>query len=424
MRSQHSRTAKRRLTAVPVPLFSSRLSPWHAAITLFLAASAPLAWSQPSSTFKIGILNDASGPYTDLSGPGSVVAAKMAINDFGGKVLGRPIELLEGDHLNKPDTALTIARQWYDSGARAIFDIGVAPVAIAIQDLAKQKNRIAVFTSSGSSDLTGKYCSPNGIQWVYNTYPQVRASTRGVLDSGGKNWYFITVDYTYGKSVQSDATKMLQADGGRVIGATTHALAASDFSSQLLQAQASGAQVIGLATTSVQTSGMVKQADEFGLRAKGQRLAPLSLQLYDVKALGLKAAQDLLVGEAYYWDQSDDTRKFAMRFKEQLGKHRMPNMSQAGTYGAVLHYLKAVAAAGTDDTAAVLAKMKSLPINDFMTKNGSIREDGQVMRDFYIFRVKKLAESKGEWDLYAPVATLPRDVAQRPADKSVCNLVK
>ncbi|MBB3014106.1 ABC transporter substrate-binding protein [Cupriavidus alkaliphilus] len=413
---------QRALLPVFAPRSQRRL--YGAAMAIALAAGVTPAGAQSANALKIGIMNDASGPYVDLSGPGSVVAARMAIEDFGGKVLGRPVELLVGDHLNKADTALTIARQWYDGGARAIFDIGVAPVAIAVQDLAKQKNRIAVFTSSGSSELTGKYCSPNGIQWVYNTYPQVRSSTRGVLDAGGKKWYFITVDYTYGKSMQNDARKMLERDGASLVGATTHPLAASDFSSQLLQAQSSGAQVIGLATTTVQTSGMIKQADEFGLRAKGQKLAPLSLQLYDVKALGLKAAQDLVLGEAYYWDQNEETRKFALRFKERVGKNRMPNMSQAGTYGAVLHYLKAVAAAGTDDTAAVLASMKSMPINDFMTKNGSIRADGQVMRDFYIFRVKKPAESKGEWDLYAPVATLPRDIAQRPADKDVCNLVK
>lgn len=404
----------------PIRRFALR----SAALAVALAAGGPAAWAQAGNPVKIGIMNDTSGPYVDLSGPGSIVAAKMAIEDFGGKVLGRPIQLLEGDHLNKPDNALTIGRQWYDSDVRAIFDIGVAPVAIAMQDLAKEKNRIAIFTSSGSSDLTGKYCSPNGIQWVYNSYPQVQASAKGALDAGGKSWYFITVDYTYGKSVQQDASQAVEKGGGKVVGSTTHALAASDFSSQLLQAQASKAQVIGLATTSVQTSGMIKQADEFGIRAAGQRLAPLSLHLYDVKALGLQAAQGLYVGEAYYWDLNDETRKFAMRFKDRVGKGRMPNMVQAGTYGAVMHYLKSVAAAGTDDTAAVLAKMKSLPINDFMTKNGTIREDGQVMRDFHILRVKKPSESKGEWDLYSPMGVLPHHLAFRPADKSVCGLVK
>ncbi len=400
-----------------------RLSLRSTGLTLALATCASMACAQSGSALKIGLMNDMSGPYADLSGPGAAVAARMAVEDFGGQVLGRRIELLEADTLNKPDTALTIGRQWFDGGVRAIFDIGVAPVAIAMQDLAKEKNRIAVFTSAGSPDLTRKYCSPNGVQWVYSTYPQVAAATRGLLDAGGKSWYFITVDYTYGKGVQQDGVAAVEKGGGKVIGSTTHALTASDFSSQLLQAQASKAQVIGLATTSVQTSGMVKQADEFGIRAKGQKLAPLSLQLYDVKALGLPAAQGLYVGEAYYWDQNDETRKFAMRFKERA-KGRMPNMSQAGTYGAVMHYLKAVAAAGTEETAAVMAKMKSLPINDFMTRNGSIRNDGQVMRDFHIFRVKAPAESKGEWDLYVAAGMLPRDIAIRPADATLCPLVK
>ena len=217
---------------------------------------------------------------------------------------------------------------------------------------------------------------------------------------------------------------MVEKGGGKVVGSTTHAFAATDFSSQLLQAQASKAQVIGMATTSFQAPAMIKQADEFGIRGGGQKLAPLSFMMYDVKALGLKAAQDLNVGEAYYWDQNDETRKFAMRFKDRFGKGRMPSMIHAGTYGAVMHYLTAVAAAGTDDTAAVLTKMRSIPINDFMTKNGTIREDGQVMRDFYVFRVKKPSESKGEWDLYAPVATLSPEAAFRPTDKSVCPLVK
>ncbi len=403
------------------------ISRWAGCVgaAMALAVGAALAQTPPASSasLKIGLMNDLSGPYADLSGPGAVIAARMAVEDFGGKVIGRPVEILEADHLNKADNALTIGRKWFDSGVKAIFDIGVAPVAIATQDLAKEKNGLAIFTSSGSPDLTRKYCSPNGIQWVYNPYPQVAASTKGLLEAGGKSWYFITVDYTYGKGVQQDATGMVEKAGGKVVGATTHALSASDFSSQLLQAQASGAQVIGLATTSVQTSGMIKQADEFGIRAKGQKLAALSLQFYDVKALGLQAAQGLYVGEAYYWDQNDDTRKFAMRFKERA-KGRMPNMSQAGTYGAVMHYLKSVAAAGTDDTSAVIAKMKSIPINDFMTKNGTIRADGQVMRDFYVFRVKSPAESKGEWDLYTPVSTLARDAAMRPADASLCPLVK
>lgn len=380
------------------------------------------AGAQAPAPFKIGVLNDMSGMVVDLAGPGSVVAAKLAIDDFGGKVLGRPIELVQGDHLNKPDTGLTLARQWYDSGVRAIFDIGITTVALGVQDLAREKNQIAVYVSSASSDLTGKNCSPNGIHWTYNTYVQSLGAIKGALAAGGKTWYFITVDYTYGKNVQRDATAIIEQGGGKVIGSTTHAFSATEFSSQLLQAQASKADVIALATTTAHAAAMIKQADEFGLRAKGQKLAPLSLVLNDVKAMGLRPAQDLFVTEAFYWDQNDETRKFATRYKQNF--NRMPNMVQASMYGAVMHYLKAVAAAGTDDTAAVLAKMKSTPINDFMTQNGKIREDGRVLRDFYIFRVKKPAESKNEWDLYAPVSKVPAAEAFPPADKQACALVK
>ena len=346
----------------------------------------------------------------------------MAIEDFGGRVLNRPIEFLEGDHMNKPDVGLTMARQWYDSGVRAIFDIGITTVALGVQDLAKEKNRIVIFNSSASSDITGKNCSPNGIHWAYNNYSQALGAVKASIDAGGKTWYFITIDYTYGKNVQRDTTEMIETRGGKVVGSTTHALSSFEFSSQLLQAQASKADVIALATTTSHAAAMIKQAEEFGLRKRGQRLAALSLTLHDVKALGLNSAQDLYVTEPYYWDQNDQTRAFAKRYQTRFGK--MPNFIQASVYGSVQHYLKAVAAAGTDDTAAVLAKMKSTPINDLMTKNGTIREDGRVIREGYVFRVKKPAESKGEWDLYALAGTIPANQAFQPADKTVCSLVK
>ncbi|WP_169457950.1 ABC transporter substrate-binding protein [Ottowia thiooxydans] len=393
-----------------------------AAAAFGLGITPLAAMAQQPAPLKIGVLSDMSGIVVDLSGPGSVVAAKMAIEDAGGKVLGRPIELLQGDHLNKPDTGLTMARQWYDNDVRAIFDIGITTVALGMQDLAREKNRIVVYGSSASSDLTGKNCSPNGIHWTYNSYAQAYGAIKGALAAGGKTWYFITVDYTYGKNVQRDATAIIEKGGGKVIGSTTHPFSSTEFSSQLLQAQASKADVIALATTTAHAAAMIKQADEFGVRARGQKLAPLSLVLNDVKALGLKPTQDLFVTEAFYWDQNDQTRKFANKYKERFGK--MPNMIQAGTYSSVSHYLKAVAAAGTDDTAAVLAKMKSTPVNDFMTKNGSIREDGRMMRDFYIFRIKKPSESKGEWDLYSQTSIVPALEVFPPVDKSVCSLVK
>ena len=389
------------------------------ASTTFLCTSV---WGQAASPIRIGILSDMSGFVADLSGPGSVVAAKMAVEDFGGRVLNRPIELLEADHLNKPDTGLTIARQWYDSGVRAIFDIGITTVALGVQDLAREKNRIVVFNSSASSDLTGKNCSPNGIHWTYNNYSQALGAVKASLDAGGKSWYFLTIDYTYGKNVQRDTTAMVEAGGGKVVGSTTHPVNSFEFSSQLLQAQASKADVVALATTTSHAAAMIKQAEEFGLRKRGQRLAPLSLTLHDVKALGLNYAQDLFVTEPYYWDQNDQTRAFANRYRARFGK--MPNFVQASVYGAVQHYLKAVAAAGTDDTGAVLAKMKSTPINDMMTKDGSIREDGRVIREGYVFRVKKPSESKNEWDLYTLASTIPAQENFQPADKAVCSLVK
>lgn len=393
-----------------------------AAVAGAVLASSAAAQKMPKiEPLKIGLLSDMSGIVADLSGPGSVAAARLAIEDHG-KVLGRPVVLLTGDHLNKPDVGLPIARQWYDEGVRAIFDVGITSVALGVQKLAREKDRIVVFGSTASADITGTACSPNGIHWTYNSYSQSRGVVRALAAENFKSWYFLTVDYAYGKQVQRDTTAMVEAQGGRVLGAVAHPFETRDFSSFLLQAQASKAEVVGLATTTSHAANLIKQADEFGIRDGGQKLAPLSLTLHDVKGLGLKAAQGLLVTEAYYWDQNDETRAFATRYKARVGK--MPNMIQAGMYGAVLHYLKAVSQAGTDDTAKVLAAMRVMPINDFMTKDGHIREDGRVMRDQFVLRVKAPAESKGEWDLYSVVERLPPDVAFAPADPKSCPLVK
>lgn len=389
------------------------------AAALTMAAGAAARAQEP---LRIGLLSDMSGIVVDLSGPGSVVAAKLAIEDHGGKALGRPVVLLEGDHLNKPDVGLALARRWYDDGVRAIFDVGITSVALGVQTLAKEKDRIVVLGSTASADFTGPACSPNGIHWTYNSYSQAQGVVRALSAENAKTWYFLTVDYAYGRQVQRDTTAMIQAQGGRAVGAAAHPFDTQDFSSFLLQAQASKAEVIGLATTTVHAANLIKQADEFGIRAGGQKLAPLSLTLHDVKGLGLKAAQGLLVTEATYWDLNDETRAFAKRYMAKFGK--MPNMIQAGMYGAVLHYLKAVDKAGTDDTAKVLAAMRAMPINDFMTKDGRIREDGRVLRDQYVLRVKSPAESKGEWDLYSVVERLPPDVAFAPADPKSCPLVK
>lgn len=382
---------------------------------------APLGALHAQEPFKIGSLSDMSGVVVDLSGPGTVVAMQLAVEDFGGKVLGRPIQILSADHLNKPDVGIAAARKWYDEGVSAIFDVGITSVALGVQQLTRDKNRMAIYLSSASSDLTGKACAPFGIHWTYNNYSQALGVTKHYVEAGKKNWYFMTVDYAYGHNVQRDTTAMVEAGQGKVVGSTRHAFDNKDFSSDLLKAQGSGADVIALATTTGHVANIVKQADEFGVRPK-QQMAALSLTLHDVKAMGLPTAQGLIVTSPFYWDQTDETRAFARRYQSRFGK--MPNMVQASAYGAVTHYLKAVQAVGSDDAAKVSAQMKQTPINDFMTRNGRIREDGRVIRDMYVFRVKAPAASQGEWDLYETISTIPGEEAFQKADSATCPLVK
>ncbi len=387
-----------------------------------MAAAAPWAGALAQSVqpFKIGILTDMSGAAADLSGTGTASSIKMAIEDFGGNVLGRPIQLLEGDHLSKPDVGLALARQWYDEGTNAIFDVGITSLAVAVQDLAKEKKKAVVFLSSSGSDLTGKNCSPNGIHWTYNSYSQAYGVVDYIIRKGGLSWYFLSIDYVLGRNIQRDATAMITAANGTVVGDSKHVWETKDYSSDLLKAQSSGAQVIGLATTTIHAANIVKQADEFGIRPR-QTVVALSLTLHDTKAVGLATAQGLVETSAYYWDQTDATRAFAKRYFARVGK--MPNMIQASAYGALTHYLNAVKATGSSDTAEVMAKMKTTPINDFMTNNGTIRADGRVLRDMYVLEVKKPEESSGDWDLYKVVAPIPRERAFAPADPAVCSLV-
>ncbi len=380
--------------------------------TAGLALPLGRARAQAAAPLRIGVLTDLSGVMMDFSGSGTVGSVTMAVEDFGGKVGDRPIEVLKGDHLNKADVGSSIARQWYDSGVTAIFDIGSSAVALPVQTLAREKDRLVVFTSSASSDLTGVNCSPNGIHWTYNNYSQALGAVRYQSEHGAKTWYFLTIDYAYGRNVQRDTTEMIQAAGGRVLGATLHGFDTTDFSSSILAAQASKADVIALATTTAHAANLVKQADEFGVRASGQKLAPLSITLHDVKAIGLQSAQGMIETAPYYWDQNDATRAFADRYRKRTGK--MPNMTQASAYGAVTHYLNAVRAAGTDSAGPVIAQMKATPINDFMTKDGHIRADGRVIRDMYILQVKAPAESTGEWDLERVVGTIPGSEAFQP----------
>lgn len=384
-------------------------------------ALAGRARAQDAAPFRIGVMSDQSGIMLDYSGLGTVASVAMAVEDFGGTVLGRPIEVLRGDHQNKPDVGAGIARGWYDSGVAAIFDIGTTSVALPIQTLARDKDRVVIFTSSASSDLTGSACSPNGIHWVFNNYSQALGAVKVLSDRGARTWYFLTIDYAYGRNVQRDTTAMIEARGGRVVGSTLHGFDTADYSSSLLAAQASGADAIALATTTAHAANIVKQADEFGLRARGQHLAPLSLTLLDAKAIGLEAGQGMIETAPYYWDQNDATRAFAGRYRKRTG--RMPNMVQAGAYGAVAHYLKAVRDSGTDAALPVIAQMRATPINDFMTRNGSIRADGRVIRDMYILEVKSPAESHGEWDLERVIGTIPGSEAFQPAT-AACSLVK
>lgn len=391
-----------------------------AAASLSLVAGA--ARAQAPQPLKLGLLSDMSGFVADVSGLGSLTSARLAIEDYGGTVLGRPIQLLDADHLNKADIGMAIARRWYDEGVPVIFDIGVTPLALGVQNLAREKNRLAIFVGSASPELTGAACSPNGIHWTYNSYAQANGIVRSLVAEKAQSWYFITVDYAYGRGIQRDTTAMVEAGGGRAVGSVLHPFETSDFSSHLLQAQQSKADVIALATSTVHAKTIIKQSDEFGIRAGGQKLAAMSLTLHDVKAIGLKDGQGLLVIAPFYWDQDDASRAFAKRYFARFGK--MPNMIQASMYGAITHYLKAVEKAGTDDTAKVAAVMKEMPVNDFMTKNAAIRADGRVMRDMSVFRVKAPAESTGEWDLYTKIATIPASEAFGQADPKVCPLVK
>lgn len=397
--------------------------PWAAAPAAAQqpAAGAPAATSK--GPIRIGVLTDLSGSLADLSGGGSVEAVKMAVEDFGASVLGRPVEVLAADHQNKADVGSQIATDWYDNkNVEVIIDLPNSAVMLAVQEITRRKNKIVFGTAGGSSDFTGKACSPNGIHWVYDTYALAAGTGRTMVKQGGDKWYFITLDYSFGLSLERDTSAFVTGAGGKVLGSSRHPLNSSDFSSYLLQAQASGANVIGLANAGGDLINTVKQAAEFGITQQGQKLAGLLMFLSDIHALGLEAAHGLVLTEAFYWDQNDETRAFSKRFFERTG--RMPTMVQAGNYGAITHYLNAVKAAGTADTATVLTVMRDTPISDFMTKNGRIREDGRVLRDMYLFEVKSRSDSKGPWDYYKQLGVIAAADAARPFSESDCPLVK
>ena len=398
-------------------------------VTLFAAlslVSAHAAHAEMSgNVVKIGVLNDQSSLYSDLSGQGSVVAAQMAVEDFGDKLNGVKIEIVSADHQNKADVGSNIARQWLDvDGVDMIVDVPNSGVALAVNEIVREKNKVFLDSGAGSSALTGEKCSPNTVHWTYDTWALANGTGKAVVKNGGDTWFFITADYAFGQSLEKDTSAVVQANGGKVLGAVRHPLNTSDFSSFLLQAQSSGAKIIGLANAGADTTNAIKQAAEFGIVAGGQNLAGLLVFITDVHALGLQAAQGLILTESFYWDQNDATRPFANRFAERdKGIH--PTMVHAGVYAAVTHYLKALQALGSDaDGKAVVAKMKELPTDDPLFGKGTIRVDGRKIHDMYLFQVKKPEESKGPWDYYKLLATIPAAEAFRPLDKGGCPLVK
>jgi branched-chain amino acid transport system substrate-binding protein len=396
-----------------------------AAMLSFVSSSltTPASAEISNGTVKIGVLTDMSGPYADNVGAGSVLAAKMAVEDYGGKVAGMPIEVISADHQNKADIGLAIARKWYDTeGIDTITEVVSSGVALAVQRLSREKDKVFLATGPGTPDLTGKACSPNGVHWAYDNYALANVATAPLVQKGLKSWYFLTADYSFGQALESEAAKVVTANGGTVLGSSRHPLNSSDFSSYLLQAQASKAQVVGLANAGADMMTALKQANEFGLTAGGQSIAALLVNLPDVHALGLASAKGLIFADSFYWDANDKTREWSKRFMARFNG-KAPGSLQAAVYGSVTHYLKAVEATKSDAGSVVVPEMKKLPINDFYTTNASIREDGRVIRDMYLLQVKDPKESKYPWDYYKILDTIPGDKAFRPLKDGNCPLV-
>jgi branched-chain amino acid transport system substrate-binding protein len=393
-------------------------------IAAALAAWTAPAWAQLSNdSVKVGVATDLSSLYADINGPGAVIATEMAIADFGGSVLGKKIELVSGDIQNKADVAASLASRWYDNDkVDMILGAGASSSSIAIQGVAGDKKRIFIAPDPASSDLTGKLCNPYSIHWVYDTTALANGTGSAVVKSGGKEWFFLTADYAFGYALQRDVAAVVTKAGGKVVGEVRHPINTQDFSSFLLQAQASKAQIIGLANAGGDTINAIKQAAEFGIVKGGQKLAGLLVFITDVHSLTLERAQGLRLTEAFYWDLNDKTRAFSKRFAEKF-KGKMPTSVQAGFYSATLAYLNAVKAAGTDDPDKVMAQMKATTWDDPVFGKSSIRADGRKMHDMYLFEVKAPAESKGPWDYYKLLATIPGDEAFRPMDQGNCPMV-
>jgi branched-chain amino acid transport system substrate-binding protein len=384
---------------------------------------AGTAYAQsPGGAVRIGILNDQAGPYADFGGKTSVDAARMAIEDFDGKVLGKSIEIVAADHQNKPDVASAIARRWLDvEDVSAIAELTNSAVALLVQQVAKERGKITLATGPATTRLTNEDCSPTGFHWVFDTYSQAVGTARAVVAEGGKSWFLLVADYAFGHQMASDLGKVVKANGGSIVGEVRHPLNTGDFSSFLLQGQSSKAQVVGLANAGADTINSVKQAGEYRIVEGGQKLAGLVVVISDVHALGLATAKGLVFTTAFYWDRDEASRAWSKRFFDRTG--RMPGMVQAGTYSAVLHYLKAIAAAGTAEGKAVAEKMRALPVDDFFAK-GRVREDGRMMHDMYLVEIKTPAESKAAWDYYKVLRRIPAEEVAQPLSASTCPLVK
>ncbi|MET0427015.1 MAG: ABC transporter substrate-binding protein [Microvirga sp.] len=390
---------------------------------LALALATPARSQVSDDVVKVGVLTDMSGVTSDITGRGSVIAAELAVKEFGGTVLGKPVQVIFADHQHKTDVGASIARQWFDADkVDAIVDVPNSAVALAVQSLARERKRIVMYSGAGTTALTNEQCSPYGFHWTYDTYGVSHGTASAVVKAGGTSWFMLAADYAFGHQLQKDATEVIQANGGKVLGAVRHPLNTPDFSSYLLQAQSSGAKVIGIANAGNDTINAIKQAREFGLTEQGQSLAALIFFLQDVHSLGLNVTQGTYLTTASYWDLDEPSRAWSKQFMERAGV--MPSMLHAGVYGAVLHYLKSIKAAGTDDADKVSAAMRSMPINDAFTKDAKVRADGRVVREMYLARVKKPADSRGPWDYFEIVRTIAPEETVWPLSESKCAAAK
>jgi branched-chain amino acid transport system substrate-binding protein len=376
-----------------------------------------------SNTVKIGVLTDMSSLYSDIGGPGSVEAARMAIADFGGAVNGKRIELVSADHKNNPDLGAAIANQWFAyNGVDAIADVPTSSVALAVQEVARSRNKVLLISGAADSELTGRACSPTSVHWTYDDVALANGTGRAVVKSGGGTWFFITADYAFGYDLERDTTRVVRQNGGSVVGSVRAPLGTADFAPFLSKAQASGARIIGLANAGGDTINSIRQAAKLGIAQGGQKLVALLLFVSDIHSLGLQTAQGLQLTSAFYWDQNDATRAWSKRFFDRI--KREPTMVQAGVYGSIMHYLAAIKATGTTDGPTVVKQMKTTPVNDFMTKNGYIREDGTLVRDMYLFEVKSPSESRGPWDYYKQIAVIPAEEAFKPLGPTECYMTR